>query len=105
MGHASQAIVREHQPIPTLEEVFQNLIGSTVFSRVDLNWGFHQILLAKESRQVMAFVTHCGLCRYTRVVFGVTSAPEKYQQIIRDVLQGCKSMANIADDPIIHNQG
>ena len=31
-------------------------------------------------------------------MFGVTSAPEKYQQIIRDVLRGCAGVANIADD-------
>ncbi|PFX23985.1 Retrovirus-related Pol polyprotein from transposon 17.6 [Stylophora pistillata] len=35
-------------------------------------------------------------------MFGVTSAPEKYQQIIRDVLRGCAGVANIADDLIVH---
>ena len=35
-------------------------------------------------------------------MFGVTSAPEKYQQIIRDVLRG---FANIADDRIVHGKG
>ena len=38
-------------------------------------------------------------------MFGVTSAPEKYQQIIRDVLRGCEGMVNIADDLIIHGEG
>ena len=78
MRCANQAIVRERQPIPTIEEVLQDLNGSTVFSRVDLKWGFHQIPLAEESRHVTAFVTHRGLYRYTRLMFGVTSAPEKY---------------------------
>ena len=89
MRCANQAIERERQPIPTIEEVLQDLNGSTVFSRVDLKWGFHQILLAEESRHVTTFVTHRRLYRYTRLMFGVTSAPEKYQQIIRDVLRGC----------------
>ena len=85
---ANQAIVRERQPIPTIEEVLQDLNGSTVFSRVDLKWGFHQILLAEESRHVTTFVTHRGLYRYTRLMFGVTSAPEKYQQIICEAVTG-----------------
>ena len=78
MRCANQAIAREHQPISTIVEVLHDLNGSTVFSRVDLKWAFHQILLAKESRLVTTFVTHRCLYRYTRLMFGVTSAPEKY---------------------------
>ena len=104
MRRANQAIIRERQPIPTVK-VLQDLNGNTVFSRVDLKWGFHQILLAEESRHVTTFVTHRGLYRYTRLMFGVTSAPEKYQQIIRDVLCGCEGVINIADDLIIHGNG
>ena len=85
--------------------MFQDLNGSTVFSRVDLTWGFHQISLAEESRHVTTFVTHRGLSRYTRLMFGVTLATEKYQQIIQDVLRGCEDVANIADDLIIHRPG
>ena len=51
------------------------------------------------------FVTHRGLYRYTHVMFGVTSAPKKYQQIIRDVLHGCEGNINIADDLVIHGNG
>ena len=105
MRRANQAIIRERQPIPTVEEVLQDLNGSTVFSRVDLTWGSHQILFAEESRHMTTFVTHCGLYRYTRFMFGVTSAPEKYQQIIRDVLRGCEGVINIADDLVIHGNG
>ena len=39
MRRANQAIIRERQPIPTVEEVLQDLNGSTVFSRVDLKGG------------------------------------------------------------------
>ena len=65
MRCTNQAIVRERQPIPTIEEVLQYLNGSTVFSRVDLKWGFHQILLAEESRHVTTFASRHGLYRYT----------------------------------------
>ena len=42
------------------------------------------------------FVTSCGPYRYTRLMFGVTSAPEKCQQIIPDVLGGCEGVIDIA---------
>ena len=38
-------------------------------------------------------------------MFGITSAPEKYQKIVKDTLVGCKGVANIADDLIIHGCG
>ena len=90
MRRANQTMIRERQLIPTVKEVLQDLNGSTVFSHVDLKWGFHRILLAKESRYVTTFVTLRGLYRYTRLMFGVTSAPENYQQIIRDALKVVK---------------
>ena len=100
MRHANEAIVREQHPIPTVEELPHDFNGSTVLSKIDLKWGFHQILLSEESRHVTTFVTHRGLYRCKRLMSGVTSAPEKYQQIIQDVLKGCAGVANIADDLI-----
>ena len=35
-------------------------------------------------------------------MFGISSAPEKYQKIISDVIRGCNGVANIADDLIVH---
>ena len=84
-----------------VEELLHDLNGSIVFSKLDLKWGFHQIMLSEDSRHVTTFVTHRGLYRYRRLMFGITSAPEKYQQIIRDVLRKCDGVANIADDLIV----
>ena len=60
---------------------------------------------AEEIRHATTFVTRRGLYRCTRLRFGVTSAPKEYQQIIRDVLRGCKGVINIADDLVIHGNG
>ena len=38
-------------------------------------------------------------------MFGVTAAPEKYQQIVGDMLSSCAGVANIADDLIVHGCG
>ena len=105
MRRANEAIVRERHPIPTIEEVLYDLNGSTVFSKLDLKWGFHQIELEAESREITTFVTHRGLFRYKRLMFGIASAPEKYQKIVKDSLSGCEGVANIADDLIVHGKG
>ena len=85
MRKANEAIVRERIPMPTVDEVLENLNGSSVFSKLDLRLGFHQIELDEESRHTTTFGTHDGLCRYKRLSFGVNSALEKYQQIISSV--------------------
>ena len=89
MRRANEAIVQERHPIPTIEEILYDLNGATVFSKLDLKSGFHQIELEEQSRDVTTFVTHRGLYRYKRLIFGITSAPEKYQKIISDVIRGC----------------
>ena len=78
MRRANEAIERERHPIPVIEEVLHDLNGSTVFSKLDLKRGFHQVELDTESRQITTFITHKGLFRYKRLMFGITSAPEKY---------------------------
>ena len=102
---ANEAIERERHPIPTIEEVLHDLNGSTVFSKLDLKWGFHQVELDAESRLITTCITLRGLFRYKRLMFGITSAPEKYQKIVKDALIGCKGVKNIADDLIIHGCG
>ena len=105
MRRANEAIERERHPIPTIEEVLHDLNGSTVFSKLDLRWGFHQVELDPESRQITTFITHRGLFRYKRLMFGINSAPEKYQKIVKDALIGFKGVKNIAEDLVIHGCG
>ena len=102
MRRANEAVQRERHPIPTIDEVLHEMNQSTVFSKIDLKWGFHQIELEEKSRSITTFATHCGLFRYKRLMFGITSTPETYQHIIQQVLQGCEGAHNIADDIIIH---
>ena len=40
---ANEAVLQERHPIPTVDEILQNMNQSTVFSKLDLRWGFHQI--------------------------------------------------------------
>jgi len=104
MRRANEAIVRERHPIPTVDEILQELNGATVFSKIDLRWGFHQIELEPESRNITTFTTHAGLYRYKRLMFGVSCAPEMYQQCIQMALFGCEGQRNISDDVIVYGK-
>ena len=86
MRQANCAVECERYPIPTIDEVLQDMNNSKVFSELDLRWGDHQTELSEESCEIMTFITHKGLYRYKRLMFGVSSAPEKYQQVIQQTL-------------------
>lgn len=81
--------------------ILEDMTGAKVFSKLDLKWGHHQIELKLESRSLTKFVTHTGLWRYKRLMFGISSTPETYQHIIRHVLQGINGVHNISDDTIV----
>ena len=102
MRQANQAVVRERHPIPTIDEVLIDLNQSSVFSKLDLKWGYHQIELDPKSREITTFATHQGIYRYKRLMFGISAAPEIYQRTIQEVLRGCEGARNISDDIIIH---
>lgn len=105
MRRANEAIIRERHPIPTIDDLLSDMNGSSVFSKLDLNMGFHQIQLKKDCRYITTFVTHRAVYRYRRLMFGVSSAPEKYQQIIRGVIAKCGAgVANIADDIVVYGR-
>ena len=104
MRQANEAIIRERHPIPTVDEVLEELNQSTVFSKLDLKLGFHRLELHEDSRSITTFITHVGLFRYKRLLFGVNSAPELYQHVIRQVLLGCPGTTNIADDIVVHGK-
>ena len=71
MREANKAILRERHLLPTLDEVIHDLNGATAFSKLDLNQGYHQLLLHPDSRYITTFSTHTGLFRYKRLSFGI----------------------------------
>ena len=73
MRMANRAILRERHPTPTVDDLIHTLNGATVFSKLDLHAGYHQLLLNEESRYITTFQTHQGLRRYRTLNLGTSS--------------------------------
>ncbi|GFR63235.1 transposon Ty3-G Gag-Pol polyprotein [Elysia marginata] len=101
MRRANEAIKRERHPMPTLEEVINELNGSKFFSRLDLKQAFHQLELSEESRHITTFATHVGLRRYKRLMFGINAAPELFQHHLNQILHDIQGATNYIDDVTI----
>lgn len=101
MRAANKAIKRVRHSTPTLQDIIVLLNGATVFSKIDLNDGYHQLALDEQSRVITAFNTHCGIYRYTRLNFGINTAAEVFQDEIRQTLTNIENVINLSDDILV----
>ena len=65
----NRAILREHYPLPTIEEVSTRLHGAKVFTKLDVRNGFWHVKLDEESSCLMTFHTPFGWYRWKRMPF------------------------------------
>ena len=101
MRQANKAVKRERHVTPTVKEMIGDLNGARVFGKLDLNQGYNQLELAPESRYITTFITHMSLMRYKRLNFGISSAAEIFQNVIRETLEGIDGSINITDDILV----
>ena len=101
MRQPNRAIKRSHYPVPTLDEILQQFNNCKLFTKIDLNNGYHQISLHPDSRELTTFITHQGLFRFKRLVQGANSAFEEYQRCIANLFQNEELIANICDDILV----
>jgi len=85
-------------PLPIPEDLFSKLNGGQKFTKLDLSHAYQQVLLDNESRKYVTINTHKGLYRYTRLPFGVSSAPAMFQNVMDQVLQGLPATGDFIDD-------
>ena len=97
----NQAIKRERHITPTIDDMLIDLNGAKIFSKLDLNAGYHQLELDKDSRNITTFSSHVGLRRYKRLSFGISSAAEIFQNTLSTALEGLDGVKNISDDIIV----
>ena len=98
------AVKRERYPIPSLEDMLHKLNGAKVFSKLDATSGFYQIPLEKESSKLTTFITPFGRYRYTRLPFGISSAPEIFQRTMEHIMEGEKQVIVFYDDILVFGE-
>ncbi|PIK62342.1 hypothetical protein BSL78_00660 [Apostichopus japonicus] len=95
------AMHQQEYPLPRPDELFAQLQGGQKFSKLDLSNAYLQIVLDPDSRKYVTINTHLGLFQYTRLPFGVSSAPAIFQQCMDQILGGLNGVGCYLDDIIV----
>ena len=91
----------DQYPLLKPDNIFATLAEGKWFSKIDLKHAYQQLNLAENSRPYVTVNTHRGLYRYTRLPFGVASAPAQFQKVMDTVLQGLPKVICYLDDILI----
>lgn len=91
----------DQYPLPRPEDLFATLAGGKYFSTMDLSHAYNQLPLDDKSRQFLVINTQRGLYEYTRLPFGVASAPSIFQKTMDTILQGMNGVICYLDDILI----
>ena len=79
--------VKDSHPLPRICETLESLTGAAHFSMFDMNSGFWQVPMAKESKQYTAFTLgSMGLYECKSMSFGLCNAPPTFQRLMQNCL-------------------
>jgi hypothetical protein len=71
----NEVTIKNNYPLPRIDDLFDQLRGACVFSKIDLWSGYHQLKIRESDIPKTGFITRYGLYEYTVMSFGLTNAP------------------------------
>ncbi|GJY73546.1 putative reverse transcriptase domain-containing protein [Tanacetum coccineum] len=77
--------VKNRYPLPRIDDLFDQLQGSSVYSKIDLRSGYHQLRIKEEDIPITAFRTRYGHFEFQVMPFGLTNAPAVFMDLMNRV--------------------
>ncbi|GKA45289.1 putative reverse transcriptase domain-containing protein [Tanacetum coccineum] len=98
--------VKNRYPLPRIDDLFDQLQGSSVYSKIDLRTGYHQLRIREEDIPITAFRTRYSHYEFQVMSFGLTNAPAVFMDLMNQVCKPYldKFVIVFIDDILIYSK-